>query len=139
VARRFIRHAAEVPLEVRTVDGASRSTRALDVGHGGLSFDCSHPLPVGSTVEIRMPTVDPPFDARARVVWSRPEDDLHRVGVAFLDANDAFRARMVEQVCEIELYRRKVREEDGRSLTQAEAAEEWIRRFATRFPSGEGG
>jgi hypothetical protein len=54
--------------------------------------------------------------------------------VQFLDAADAFRARMVEQVCSIERYRREVRRREGRVLSGQEAAEEWIREHAARFP-----
>ena len=56
------------------------------------------------------------------------------MGVQFLDATDAFRARMVEQVCTIERYRTQVREQEGRELSAHEAAAEWIGKFAGRFP-----
>ncbi|HEU0077282.1 MAG TPA: hypothetical protein VFQ76_06510, partial [Longimicrobiaceae bacterium] len=62
------------------------------------------------------------------------EGDHFCIGVQFLDAGDAFRARMVEQVCSIDRYRRQVREREGRELTGQEAAEEWIRDHAARFP-----
>jgi hypothetical protein len=133
-ARRFIRHTADVPLEIRTLEGETRHTRGLDVGHGGLSFRSGEHVPIGSTIAVRIPDVDPPFEAGARVVWCRAEGDAHRIGVAFLDASDAFRARMVEQVCEIDRYRDQMLAEEGRELSRDEAAAEWIGRHARRFP-----
>lgn len=134
--RRFIRHTADVPIEVRTVRGReSRRQPAINISEGGLSFVSEENIPVGSTIEIRIDAVDPPFEARARVVWAKAEEDGYCIGVQFLDAADAFRSRMVEQVCAIEQYRREVQEEEGRVMTQAEAAQEWITKFAGRFPT----
>ena len=80
--------------------------------------------------------MQPPFEAKARVVWTREDEDGHCIGVQFLDADDAFRARRVEQVCSIENYRRQVEAREGRTLTRDEAAQEWITKYAGRFPTG---
>jgi hypothetical protein len=42
---------------------------------------------------------------------------------------------MVEQVCSIERYRRLMESEEGRVLTRDEAAQEWIAKYAGRFPT----
>ena len=57
------------------------------------------------------------------------------MGVEFLDRDDSFRARMVEQVCHIEQYKRQVLETEGRVLNGEQAAKEWIRRYAASFPN----
>jgi PilZ domain len=133
--RAFIRHTAGVPIEVRAVPGsAGRTLESVNVSTGGLSFTSEEALELGSTIEIRIDEVDPPFEARARVVWASPEGPHHCVGVQFLDASDAFRARMVEQVCAIERYRKEVRENEGREITSQQAAAEWIGKYAGRFP-----
>lgn len=133
--RQFIRHTAEVPIEVRTVPGQLvRMQPALNVSAGGLSFIAEQQLPIGSIIDVRIPEVDPPFEARARVVWARREGEHCRVGVQFLDASDAFRVRMVEQVCAIEEYRRQ-QTEAGRVLSRDDAAREWITKYGGRFPS----
>ncbi|MEX1183750.1 MAG: PilZ domain-containing protein [Gemmatimonadota bacterium] len=151
--RRFIRHTVDVPLEVHPdFDGSSNpaaaaataatatakqlaAKRGVNVSTGGLAFIVEECLTNGDIVRIRIPTVRPPFEARARVVWCRNEGDAFLAGVEFLDAADAFRARMVEQVCAVEQYRQKVREEEGRSMTPQEAATEWIEKYAGSFPS----
>ena len=132
--RKFIRHTADVPIEVRTVQGDEAVAQGLNVSHGGLAFVTRLCPDAETTIEITIPDVDPPFQAHARVAWCRPEGDGFLVGVQFLDASDAFRARMVEQVCTIERYRQEVREREGRELTTQEAAAEWIGRYAGRFP-----
>ena len=133
--RQFIRHTVDVPLEVRTVrENGTHQEQGVNVSYGGLAFTSDVCLDVGEIVELRIPTVKPPFEARARVAWCRPEEDHFLVGAEFLDANDAFRSRMVQQVCAIENYRREVEQREGRILTTREAAAEWIARFADRFP-----
>ncbi|WP_420126638.1 PilZ domain-containing protein [Longimicrobium sp.] len=132
--REYIRHTADVPIEVRTVDGGQASATGLNVSHGGLAFVSELCPAAGATIEIAIPDVDPPFEAHARVAWCRPENDAFLVGVEFLDRTDAFRSRMVEQVCTIERYRQQVREQEGRELSAHEAASEWIGKFAGRFP-----
>ncbi|HEX2208710.1 MAG TPA: PilZ domain-containing protein [Longimicrobium sp.] len=132
--REFIRHTADVPIQVRTVEGEEAAGQGLNVSHGGLAFISALCPAQGTTIEIAIPNVDPPFQAHARVAWCRPEASAFLVGVEFLDASDAFRARMVEQVCTIERYRQQVREREGRQLTAQEAATEWIGKYAGRFP-----
>jgi len=133
--RRFIRHTADVPIEVRALtEQPPRTQPGLNVSEGGLSFLSDQDIPLGSTIEIRIPAVHPPFEAHARVVWRRPENQRYCIGVEFLDAGAAFRARMVEQVCAIEEYRRQVFRDQGRTLSRDEAAREWIGLFADRFP-----
>lgn len=133
--REFIRHAADVPIQVRAADDAAAHVgKGVNVSVGGLSFVSDCELEPGSVIEVSIDAVDPPFAARARVMWAQPDDGRWCVGVRFLDAADAFRARMVEQVCEIERYRRGVEESEGRVLTSPEAAAEWIGRFGERFP-----
>ena len=136
--RRFIRHTADVPLQVRTVREGSRVPgHGVNVSVGGLAFESAEPVPSGTTLEVRIDEVQPPFEAHAEVVHCEPEGDHYCIGVQFLDASDAFRARMVEQVCSIERYRRGVQEREGRTLTPQEAAAEWISTQAERFPDSE--
>jgi PilZ domain len=133
--RAFIRHTAGVPIEVRAVPGSDPVTlESSNVSVGGISFTSDVDFALGSIIDIRIGDVDPPFEARARVVWTSPEGGRFCIGVNFLEAADAFRARMVEQVCSIDRYRREVEEREGRVLTAPEAAAEWIGRYAGRFP-----
>ena len=134
--RQFIRHPIEVPIEVHCDEVAELAeVHTQDISAGGLALRSSQSVPPGRRIEVRIPHVEPAFEAAARVVWCR--SGLHggfELGVSFLDAEDAFLARMVEQVCYIEDYRRFVLMHEGRELSQEEAASEWIAKYAAQFP-----
>ena len=138
--RAFIRHPSDIPIEVRAAGprGADEyrtdNATSQDVSCGGLSFSSATYLTPGTMVQLRIPNVRPTFEARARVVWCGGEAEHFTVGVEFVERSDAFRARMVEQVCAIESYRREVRRREGRRLSAAEAAHEWISKYAATFP-----
>ncbi len=130
-----MRHPADVPIVVSRADRQSFAKRqASNVSHGGLAFGADAELVPGTTVVLEIPVVRPPFVTRAQVVWCSPGTDGYDMGVEFLDADDAFRARMVEQVCHIETYRNEVYRREGRALSAEEAAMEWIERHAAEFP-----
>jgi len=138
--RQFYRHPADIPIEIRRGADSPAPVGGTDTAHvqnvsvGGLAVDMEQCLDKGEIVEIHIPFVKPPFEAHGRVVWCHKADGSYEMGVQFLDASDAFRARMVEQVCHIEQYKRDVREKEGRVLATNEAAREWITKFAARFP-----
>ena len=138
--REFLRHTIDVPIEVERDEASTTEPlheQSINVGHGGLAFLSTTCPTVGDILRIRIATVEPAFEGRARVAWCRPEDDHFLVGVQFLDATDAFRSRMVQQVCSIENYRKEVEEREGRKLSTQEAATEWIGKYAGRFPDSE--
>jgi len=133
--RQYIRHPSDIPIEVvRGRDSiAPAPCRIHDVCYGGLAFNSSHEVEPGSLVEVRIPCVRPAFVTKARVAWCKAQAGGFELGVEFLDADDAFRARMVEQICYIENYRKSVYETEGRALTSEEAALEWIGKHAAQF------
>lgn len=136
--REFLRHTIDVPLEVETVtEGQARLEKGVNVSFGGLAFVSSNCPTPGDIIRLRIPTVEPVFEAAARVAWCRTEGDSYLVGVQFMDSSDAFQSRMVQQVCSIENYRKQVQEEEGRDLTTQEAAAEWIEKYAGRFPDSD--
>lgn len=133
--RSFIRHPTDIPIECRCESQADPLTEQLkDVGGGGLSFSAHAALAPGTRVTVRIGAVQPAFEAQARVVWCHPDGEQFLIGVHFESADDLFRARMVEQACHIEQYKREVLQREGRVLSGQEAAMEWIGKFAGRFP-----
>ena len=136
--RQFIRHPLDIPIEVGAQGRLAQATRSLnDIGLGGLAFCCDCALECGIVVEIRIPFVLPPFEMNGRVAWCRARGTMFDLGVEFLAQDDAFRARMVEQICYIENYRSEIFFAEGRVLTSEEAAIEWIRKFASDFPRAD--
>jgi hypothetical protein len=77
------------------------------------------------------------FESVAKVAWCRETEHGYELGVEFLDQDDAFRARMVEQICHIETYREQVQQTEHRELSPEQAAHEWISKFAEAFPDPE--
>jgi len=151
--RQYIRHPLDVPIEIRagaawaspdpqaseaeasSARPAGTRTTSSDISCGGLAVHAEAPLSPGALIDVRIPYVEPAFEARARVAWCRPgRSGGHELGVAFLDAEDAFMARMVEQVCYIQDYQRSVARLEGRQISAEEAAREWIAKYADRFP-----
>jgi hypothetical protein len=134
-SREFVRHTVDVPLEVSTVtDEPAATLQGVNVSHGGLAFLYPECPREGQVFQLRIPTVTPPFEAQAKVVWCRRESDQWLVGVSFMDSTHAFQSRMVQQACAIESYRKEILANEGRSLSTQEAAAEWIGKFAGRFP-----
>jgi hypothetical protein len=133
--RQFIRHPVDVPVEIGTNDSNPLSSlHTHDISLGGVALLSGFSVPAGARVRIRIPYVQPAFEAHARVAWCQPHEGGYELGVTFLDAEDAFLARMVEQILHIEDYRKSVRRLEARELSAEEAAEEWIAKHAAQFP-----
>ncbi|MDH5301878.1 MAG: PilZ domain-containing protein [Gammaproteobacteria bacterium] len=134
--RRYIRHPSDIPIEFEVV-GAQQggNERLTNVSLGGLSFVCSRQVELGSLVRVRISAVQPPFEASAHVRWCKQlQGGGYEVGAELLSQDEAFKTRMVEQVCHIEHYKREVFAREGRQLTGQQAAAEWISRYAASFP-----
>lgn len=132
--RKFIRHPSDIPIEYTLRAVRLAKIRLKNVSVGGLSFTTRERLNIGREIELTIPGVRPVFRARARVAWCLPRKGCFDIGVQFVDQDDAYRARMVEQVCYIEQYKNDVKRAEGRNLSGEEAAFEWIRKYASTFP-----
>ena len=137
--RQFIRPPANIPIEIHAYGSASApptygKRHVVNVSLGGLEFDSDHELGRGILVAVRIALVRPVFEIVARVVWCRAATPGYRMGAEFLNPQDEYRARMVEQICYIETYKRQMFEVEHRDLTTEEAATEWIAKYAAQFP-----
>jgi hypothetical protein len=142
--REYIRHPSGIPLQYAQIDEPQHSVDSLhNVSLGGLSFSVAEDLKINSWLTINIPVNQDSLKVEAQVRWCRAQNNssldssqnaLFDVGVQFLDSLDAFSIRMVEQICHIEDYKKKVLIEEGRTLSNDEAATEWIEKYATEFP-----
>ena len=138
--REYIRHPADIPIEFQQDSPSlSRNETMANISQGGLAFHAHTALAVGTVIQIRIALRQPAYQARARVAWCHPNSTGFDVGVELLDADDVFRARMVEQLCHIEHYKQMVLRTQGRRLSGQQAALEWISKFAEQFPQTETG
>ncbi len=132
--RAFIRHPVDAPIQIKPQeDAAIQEISMSDIGEGGVAFNTNVIFEKGSALSIKIPHVQPPFEALCVVCWQIENGNEFEVGVRFVDEDSRFRARMVEQVCYIEDYRKKKKKE-GYNLTSEEAANEWIDKYAAGFP-----
>ena len=133
--RQYIRHPSRMPIRFDLQgDAGQRGEYLRNVGEGGLCFFTSLALDPGLVIHLEIPVLGQQFEVDGTVAWRRPAHDGYEVGVSFSSTQDQFCVRMVEQLCYIEDYRRQVLNEEGRRLSSEQAAEEWIARFADRFP-----
>jgi hypothetical protein len=135
--REFIRHPADVPIQIQYVrDGEFENRCTQNVSFGGLAFSSATAIEPETFITLRLPYLQPLFEvAAARVAWCRNEGNQYVIGVQFSDLEEAFRVRMVEQLLHIESYRREIEQREGRELTTEEAARDWISRYASSFPN----
>ena len=130
--RKYVRHPIDVPIALNpSVSGTTM--RLTNYGHGGLCCAAPHWLDIGTEVDIDIPMM-PPYRGRGVIAWCRPGDGHYDVGIEFATEDEAFASRMAEQICQIEVYRKRVQDREGRELSLEDAAREWIGKYAKYFP-----
>lgn len=131
----FIKHPCDIPLDF-SVDAPPSYVAAqmINVHDGGMVFEAHTSLPVGAKIHLTVNLKGSDFALAGIVTHCIYIDDSHcNVGVQFEEDNEHHSMRMIEQACHIEHYRKQA-SEYGRSLSEDEAAKEWIERFAAYFP-----
>ncbi|MBN1822853.1 MAG: PilZ domain-containing protein [Endomicrobiales bacterium] len=134
--RRYIRHPSDIPIEINVEGAAPGQEKLKNVSYGGICFRTKQAIEPGTVISIKISLVHPEFESKAKVVWCSRMNDHFNVGVEFVEIEDAFRVRMVEQICRIEKYKDEVKRKEGRALTGTQAALEWIKKYAKKFPGG---
>lgn len=133
--RSFIRHPSNIPIDFQLEELVTEGSDYLkNVSEGGLAFRSTVTLEPGTTIRIKIPLVSPVFQAIGKVTWCHPQGDIFEIGIQFLDEDDSYRARMIEQICHIEQYKQEALNKDGRKLSGEQAAVEWIQKYAKSFP-----
>jgi len=132
--RTFIRHPADIPVQVEITSQPRYKRRIRNVSYGGLAFLSDEFVEPGTQIRICIAVVDPCFEADGIVTHCRQKSGQYLVGVEFIHRDDLYIARMVEQICHIQHYKQQVAQLEGRKLSTQEAAREWISKFANNFP-----
>ena len=137
--RNFLRHPTDIPIEIVPGDKSrvQGKQKLTNLSHGGIAFQSATALVEGDHVQININCVEPRFSAQGIVKWCRPNGDKFDLGIEFAHPDDEFKARMVEQVCHIEQYKKEVLIKQGRELTGQQAAMEWIELYAAVFPGND--
>jgi hypothetical protein len=110
----------------------SRAQQLSNISTGGFACTVDEPLPVGCLVNLRIPLIWPDYRGCGVVAWCRELDPAYEVGIQF-GAQHVFSAKMVEQLAQIEEYRLQLYRCEGRTLSNEQAAFEWIALYAEDF------
>jgi len=138
--RSYIRHPSDIPIQIDVDNEKTVAIRQAEgqqlsnISHGGLAFNASRSFAAGDVISLKINVVQPAFEAEGLVTHCAQEGEHYVIGIEFISKDSLFVARMVEQICHIEHYKREVAESEGRELTGEEAAKEWIERHAASFP-----
>jgi len=136
--RNYIRHPTSIPIHIKAGGYDINKLSLQNLSAGGLCFVTDADIKVGACIDFLIPVVKPDYIGKGIVVWRRKQAaKKYEVGLRFTSNDEFFRTRMVEQVCQIEDYRHKVEEQDGRTLNSEEAAMEWISKYAKDFGEEE--
>lgn len=135
--REFIHHPVNIPIEVSIAchQAEDMISQSSSLGVGGLVFLTKHAISPGTRVWISISYSQFDFITEAKVIWCHKYQHGSELGVEFLNADNAFRLRMVEQICHIENYRLELSRNEGRTLTADEAAIEWVTKYSADFPN----
>lgn len=130
----FFRHPCDMPVKLIRRKKDTLPAQWLDsVSPCGLACYAERSYRFGSSVELQIPLNGKQTCYPGVVIWCRKAALGYLTGVAFLDEDTQFRARMTEQICQIEHYRRQRERELGEELPIESAAFEWVARHAADF------
>ena len=136
--RNYMRHPSDIPIEV-TLENENQTRQQLNnFSEGGLAFFSQSQFSPGQQVRVCIGLVSPSFEVLGVIKWCRPKAHQFEIGFEFLNMEDEFKARMVEQICHIEHYKKEVLQNEGRQLSGEQAAFEWIDKYAGIFPRTQG-
>lgn len=132
--RGFLPHPDDVPVELALRQSPSLFRQRLHtISLGGIA--CNHPRAYrrGMAVEMIIPSLGESARYPGYVAWCQKQQDGYRVGIAFVDEQALFGARMSEQVCQIQhLYQQHMRAQTP--LIDLDAlAQQWVKQHAGEF------
>ena len=131
--RRHVRHITGIPIEItlgRRHTHFAAEERVGNISSGGLCFVADGRFDPGEPIQVRIPILDRDTQLSGRVVWCMGTARGYATGLEFDDPEQGDQRRMVEQICQIESYRREVEQIDGLELSGEQAAREWVLRNA---------
>lgn len=137
--RRFVRHPLEFPLTYKVLDQTSFTiSQTTDMSDFGISFLADEPLTEGQLLELDIHSPKKLFHAKSIVKWQNysSTENKYRIGVMFVNRQEGFHARMLEQICQIDLYHRYKMQTEKREIPYNEVAFEWINLYGKSFAEG---
>ena len=137
--RRFIRHPLCLPLSYTVIEKKPNKeglrSQTINISLGGLLFPSKQPVEPKSQIVIKMPFENRVFNVKAQVVRCirNSETQLYDIAVSFLRTQEAFKAKMIEQIYLIAGYRDMLSLQTGKEISLQEASRLWIKKYSARF------
>jgi hypothetical protein len=138
VRKHYIHHPSNIPVQLAPLPSPPSTT---EPDFGGLCCLWNAPFDKGTRLRLSISDINPHYWAEVQVIDYKPAIDDHKphrcfeLQLAFVDPKQAFRMRLVEQLCHINHYRDQIVTQEGRQLSPEQAAHEWIGRYAAGFPA----
>ncbi len=132
----FIRHPDNFPIDIkRNWRDVLRPRRAEPRQIGlGLCFESSRYMKPGTVIELSIPLRGETQTFHAHVALVMQNDRGYEIGCFMESEEEAYRARIVEQICHIEAYLQSRRQKRGLS-SENRGAQQWIDQNAAAFPA----
>lgn len=137
--RQYYRHPTDIPVDLVPVhEPRVPEQRLQNISLGGVACNCNRAFSSGTPIEVRIPLLSlglksEPACCHGLIAWCQPQGEGFLVGVTFTDEDNLFRLRMIEQICQIESYRREREQLLGRKVAVEEVAQDWVEQFAGDF------
>ena len=134
--RRHIRHVTGIPVEI-TLDFNSRyhteEDEITNVSLGGMCFIANDRLDISDEIQVKFPALKQNETINGKVVWCTKVKQGYEVGLEFEDPEEVDRLKTVDQICQVENFRKEKERLEGRQLSSEQAASEWISQITGNF------
>ena len=132
--RQSERHVVELPIKYRVLDEPSKNqpgigpSRTKNICDGGLLFLASEHFETGALLELTVPIKNQIFVIQGRVahIDRDPNGEFYKVGIQFPRADHVFKLKLAEQLGQIHQYQQTLSQQEGRIVSEEEAARRWI-------------
>ena len=130
-----IGHPFDQPLTTRCISSSHGTNQINSLSGNGIRIRNTQNLPSGALIEVCTRIQEKELCFRGIILATSDEDPSDAL-VVFDDHEEAFKARMTEQLCHIASYQNQ-QAQAGRALSDQEAAREWIEKYSPMFPKIE--
>ena len=134
----FIHHPNNIPFHVKHVSRLPvMKQNEIESGKStlGLCFFSDKYLKPGTLVELTIPLRGEDHKFIGQVVLIRETHRGYEAGIWLRSQTDAFRARIIEQICYIDGYLEEKQDHSASPINKELGIQEWISRNAAHFPA----
>ena len=143
--RSVVRHAIELPIRYRVLSerrqmSGTRSQltnpqKTKNISDSGLLFLATEYFKVGTLLELSLPVKEKVLTIEGCVVHASQDSEsgLFRTGIHFPKIDSVFKVKLAEQVYQIDQFRKSLSRQEGRLVSEEEAAHQWIEEHSSDF------